>query len=140
MPVWEKIVTRFQEEKVELVVIPNLAGGVFQAQLRLGTEEIWVSNLGNSPLLGRNIFETTVSFLRSSGGTTCRGNARGARLGDPGLEINTVEGHVALHCFNYQAGQWVFSRITPITGILLWANVCSAGRGTLSLHPDRQRA
>ena len=48
----------------------------------------------------------------------------GSKLGDPGLPLDSIEGHVALKVFKKKPEQSVFRRITPIACILIWAGIC----------------
>lgn len=56
---------------------------------------IWVDNLANQPLLPWRVFTETVSLLRRNGGTCRKGDAMKCRLGYEGLELDSIEGHVA---------------------------------------------
>ena len=55
------------------------------------------------------------------------------RLGDPGLPLDCVEGHIAHVIYGKRRGDSVFRRITPIACILIWAGVCEHARGELVL-------
>jgi hypothetical protein len=82
------------------------------------------------------VFDAVISLLASSPTQTARkGNARakGSRLGDTGLETDTVEGYVAQVVYGTKLGSSVLQRITPIARILEWAGICENGRGYLRL-------
>jgi hypothetical protein len=104
--------------------IPLLKGGCFNAELT--DKGIEVDNLGNQPLLPWAVFEETVSLLASNGGRAKRGDAMGCRLGEPGLPVDSVEGHIASVVYNRRPGDTVFRRITPVACILIWAGICRA--------------
>jgi len=109
--------------------VPKLRGGFFSAQLI--DSGIEVSNLGNQPFLPWGVFEETVNPLLRNGGRAQRGNAMGPRLGERSLPLNSIEGHIAHTVYGKNLGESVFRRITPIACILIWADVCKAGRGEL---------
>jgi hypothetical protein len=111
--------------------IPLLRGGTFGATA--GPDGVTVTNLGHQPFLPWAAFQEAVCVLTRNGGRATRGSAQGARLGEPGLSLESVEGHVAHVVFGKQPGQWVFQRIAPIACILFWAGVCRAEPGELVL-------
>lgn len=112
--------------------IPLLRGSrTFSAELVPGG--VRVSNLGAQPFLPWAAFQEAVCVLIRSGGRARRGDAMNHRLGDPGLSLGSVEGHVACVVYGKQPGDAVFRRITPLACILIWAGVCRAGRGELIL-------
>ena len=113
--------------------IPLLRGGTFWAELASGG--IRVSNLYNEPLLPWAAFEETVRLLVQKGGRATRGNAMEGKLGEEGLPLDSVEGHVAQAVYGKRPGDSVLRRITPIACILIWAGVCEAAPGELVL-PD----
>ena len=111
--------------------VPLLKGGSFQA--RLDSEGILVDNLGNQPLLPWPVFQEAVCVMLRSGGKALRGDAMNSRLGEPGLPLDSIEGHIAQVVYGKHPGDAVFRRIMPIPCILIWAGICRAGRGTLEL-------
>ena len=104
--------------------IPKLKGGPFTAKLT--DEGVIVDNLGNQPFLHWAAFQETVCILIQNGGRAKRGVAMESKLGEPGLPMDSVEGHVALVVYGKRAGDTVFRRITPIACILIWAGICEA--------------
>ena len=62
--------------------------------------------------------------LIRNGGRADRGDAMGSKLGDEGLTVDSIEGHIALVIYNKRPGDTVFRRITPIACILVWAGIC----------------
>jgi len=112
--------------------IPLLRGPrSFSAEL--SDRGILVDNLGNQPFLPWKVFQETVRILVKNDGRAKRGDAMNCRLGDPNLSTNSIEGHIAHVLYNKQEGETVFRRITAIACILIWAGVCTAGRGELIL-------
>lgn len=112
--------------------IPNVRGATFKANLVEGGIE--VNNLGSQPFLAWAAFEAAVSIIIKNGGRAKRGNAMGSRLGDPDLQINSVEGHVAQMVYGKRVGDTVFRRITPIASILVWAGICEHAPNELVLQ------
>ena len=92
-----------------------------------------VDNLGIQPLLSWEVFEETVNFLARKGGTAERGDTRKAKLGDDGLPMDSIEGHIAHVVYGKQIGESVFRRISPIAAILVWAGICESVPGKLIL-------
>ena len=127
----EIIKTRFGETGSDTVTIPNRRGGSFSATI---TEDgIEVDNLGVQPFLPWQVFWEAVSLMDSNDGEAKFGNAMNARLGEPKLPFNSIEGHIASQVYHRQAGDSVFRRIVPISNILIWAGICQAQRGRLIL-------
>jgi hypothetical protein len=117
-------------ESGHAVQIPLLKGGYFTAEI---TEEgISVDNLGNQPLLPWAVFQEAVCVLIRNGGRAERGDAMASKLGNEGLTVDSIEGHIAfeghiaLVVYSKQPGDSVFRRITPIACILVWAGICKA--------------
>ena len=89
--------------------------------------------LAERSLVGE-VFVATLSLLYlSENQTASNGNALTGKLGDADLPFNSVEGHVASFIYGKIQGDTVFRRITPISKILEWANVCEIGKGCLRL-------
>ena len=104
------------------VRIPLEGGHLFKATM---TEEgIMVDNLGSRPLLPWIVFEEVVKLLARNGGRAENGNAISFKLGDEGLSLESVEGHIAQGVYGKRVGDSVFRRIFPITAILVWAGLC----------------
>ena len=113
--------------------VPNLRGDTFKAKLAEGGIE--VDNLGSQPFLPWAAFQAAVSIIIKNGGRAKRGNAMGSRLGEPDLQINSVEGHIAQMVYGRRVGDTIFRRITPIASILIWAGICEHAPNELVL-PD----
>lgn len=111
--------------------IPDQRGGAFTATMTEGG--VSVSNLGNQPLLPWAVFEEAVALLGRMGGRAARGDAMHCRLGDDGLPLDSVEGHIAAAVYGQREGDSVFRRITPVACILVWAGICGHGPGELLL-------
>jgi hypothetical protein len=112
---------RFAESR-RTARIPLLKGGHFTAEI---TEDgIRVDNLGIQPLLPWAVFQEAMCVLMRNGGRADRGDAMGSKLGDEGLTVDSIEGHIALVIYNKRPGDTVFRRITPIACILVWAGIC----------------
>jgi hypothetical protein len=115
--------------------IPLLRGGrSFAAEWT--DRGIKVDNLRTQPFLAWTAFRETVSILIQNGGTAKRGDAMKSRLGEPGLPLDSIEGHIASKVYGKRPGDAVFRRITPIACILIWAGICKAAPGKLILLAD----
>ena len=106
------------------VSIPNLKGGTFTAIIV--EQGVAVDNLGNQPFIHWSAFQEAICVLLRSGGRAPRGDAMNSRLGDPNLQLDSIEGHIAHVVYGKQVGESVFRRITPISCILIWAGLCKA--------------
>ena len=120
---------------IDEVRIPLLKGdGFFLAELV--EDGIKVNNLGSSPLLIWVVFTKTVELLIKFGGVAKKGDAMNYSLGEKGLDLNTIEGYIALKIYNKKNGDKVFRRITPIANILIWAGICTNLPGKLKLKSN----
>ena len=127
----DRIKHRFASEGRTARVPLLRGGGFFTASMLRGG--ISVSNLGGQPFLPWSVFEEAVSLLERMGGHASRGNAMNCRLGDDGLSLDSVEGHIAATVYGQREGDAVFRRITPVACILIWAGVCRHSSGELVL-------
>lgn len=122
------------------VEIAVQGGGSFRATPVICGEMLTgvnVNNLGeNNGFLPMDVFVATLSLLYLSPNHRAdKGSAQAAPLGQPRMELNTIEGHVAHLVFGTPHGNYALQRITPISRILEWAGVCENGRGYLRLVP-----
>ncbi len=114
------------------VQIPLLKGGSFEATL---TEKgIQVDNLGTQPLLPWVVFQEAVCVLIRNGGRAERGDAMKAKLGEEGLSLDSIEGHIARVVYGKRPGDAVFRRVTPVACVLIWAGICEAAPHELVLR------
>lgn len=112
--------------------VPLLKGGkTFRA--RLVDAGIEVDNLAGQPFLPWAAFQEAICVMIRNHGKATRGDAMNSRLGEPGLPLDSIEGHIAQIVYGKQPGDAVFRRITPVACILIWAGICRAGPGTLEL-------
>lgn len=112
--------------------IPLLRGGrTFNAEIT--KDGIYVDNLGNQPFLIWDAFIEAVSILKANGGRAKKGDAMKSKLCEQDLPLNSIEGHIAHVVYEYQKGDYVFRRITPIACILIWAKICQHKPGELIL-------
>ena len=130
MDVAPKIKQKFSDQGGQ-AIIPLQRGDNFHAKIVEGGIE--VDNLGNQPYLPWCVFQEAVCVLIRNQGTAIRGDAMNFRLGDEGLPLDSVEGHIALVVYGKQVGGSVFRRITPVACILEWAGICRSEPGKLML-------
>ncbi len=114
------------------VRIPLQKGHPFKASLT--DDGVLVDNLGAHPLLRWIVFEEAIEVLKRNGGRADKGNAMECRLGDEGLSLESIEGHIAHAVYGKQIGDSVFRRISPIAAILAWAGLCDNAPGELILR------
>lgn len=115
--------------------IPKLRKGSFKAEMK--ADGIWVDNLDTAPHLPWVVFQEAICVLLRNGGRARRGDAMTSKLGDDGLSLDSIEGHIAYVVYGKRPGQSVFRRITPVACILIWAGICRAEPGELVLcDPD----
>lgn len=77
------------------------------------------TNIPAYPFLSIDVFVAVISLLElSPENFAVNGNVYNYKLGDPGLPLNSIEGHVAKVVYNYKKGETVYKRITPIVKIL----------------------
>ena len=81
------------------------------------------------------VFDAIVDLLIREGGSARKGNGRNYKLGEPGCELNTVVGAVALYRGG-QPGESVFDPVFVLAAVLEWASIAENGRGVLILNPE----
>ena len=112
--------------------IPLRKRGSFNA---VASEQgVRVSNLGNQPTLPWAVFQEAVCLLIRNGGRAKTGNAMSYKLGQPGLPLDSIEGHIAYVVYGKREGETVFRRIAPVAAILIWAGICTPSRSALILR------
>jgi len=111
--------------------IPLQKGRSFKTYM--ADEGIIVDNLGSQSLLPWIVFEEAIDLLVRNGGRAAKGNAMSYKLGEEGLHIDSVEGHIAQAVYGKKPGDSVFRRISPISAILVWAGLCDTNPGELIL-------
>lgn len=113
------------------IEIPLQKRGSFKAFMT--DEGIVVDNLSTQPLLPWIVFEEVINLIIQKGGRAERGNAMNYRLGEEGLPLDSIEGHIAQAVYGKEPGDSIFRRISPISAILVWAGVCDTNPGELYL-------
>jgi hypothetical protein len=126
------IIKRHFDMKGNPARIPVMKGNRF---FTAGLEEdgIYVDNLGDQPFLPWKVFTEAINCLKENGGQVRKGNSTDSRLGDPNLDLNTMEGYIASKVYDCKTGDSVFRRTNPITSILAWAEICENARGQVRL-------
>jgi restriction system protein len=127
----ETIQQKFQHKDVPLQ-IPLEKGKPFEAIML--DDGISVNNLGTQPILPWRVFEEAINIIKRNEGHAKKGNAMGLKLGEKGLPLDSVEGHIAHVVYGQQEGETVFRRISPISAILVWAGLCESDSGELILR------
>ena len=97
---------------------------------------IKVSNLGNSGLLPWNVFDESYSLLQNKK-NLLKGDAMNFRLGEKGLPVDSLEGHIAKVVYNKKDGDIIFRRITPVVNILIYAGICTNKKRYIELNNNR---
>jgi HJR/Mrr/RecB family endonuclease len=95
---------------------------------------VFVDNLGNQPLLPWNVFEGAINLLKQHNGHVKKGDAMKSKLGEKGLPLDSLEGHIAHTVYGRHAGEAVFRRISPVSAILVWAGLCDSESRELVLR------
>lgn len=112
--------------------VPHIRGtGSFSAEL-IDTG-IKVDNLGTQPFLPWDVFQEAIIILIRNDGRAERGNAMNFKLGESGLSLDSIEGHIAHTVYGKKEGVSVTRRITPIACVLIWAGICRTEPGELVL-------
>jgi len=112
--------------------IPLLKGDSFTATLT--KEGIMVDNLRSQPFLPWAVFQEAICLLIRNGGRVERGDAMGSKLGEPGLPLDSIEGHIAQVVYGKRPADSVFRRVTPVACILVWAGICAAAPHKIKLR------
>lgn len=94
---------------------------------------IYATNLPKSRMLSWTAFDKAVELLVKKDGAAPKGLAMKAKLGEPELTLDTVEGYVAYHAFGVKKGESTIRTISALAAILEWAGVCENGYGYLKL-------
>lgn len=133
------IIKRQFEMKGNPARIPVMKGKkLFTA--RLEEDGIFVDNLGDQPFLPWKVFTEAINCLKENEGQAKKGNAADSKLGDPNLDLNSIEGYIAIKIYGCKTGDSVFKRIDPIASILAWAEICENSRGHIKLlHGDEEK-
>ena len=126
----ERIKNAF-ENKGEKVKIPLQINKTFTAKVT--KEGIEVDNLSNYPLLEWEVFDEIEKLFNEKGPSILKGDAMNYKLGESGLPIDSIEGRIAYAVYDKELGDSVFRRISPIVGILVWADICEVENDYLIL-------
>ena len=78
----------------------------------------------------------TINLLNELGGVVLKGNGISGKLGTTITPTNSIEGRVASVVYNKVEGSYVFRRITPIVGMLIYAGICQNTGRYLSFLPQ----
>lgn len=114
-------------------------GGSFQISYEGFGGGIIASNVPASRVLTWQAFDAAVELMHRQGGSARKGQAMKARLGDPDLSLDTVEGYVAYKAYGVKKGESTLRTISALSAILEWADVCINGYGYLELKKSSMR-
>lgn len=62
--------------------------------------------------------------MKRNAGRALIGDSSSARLGDPALPLNSIEGHIAHVIYGRGLGDSILARAVPVGVIWVWAGVC----------------
>jgi hypothetical protein len=127
-----EVIKKKFEKMDRQVRIPLQNGESFNASMSIGG--VMVDNLGGQPLLPWIVFEQAINLLTRKRGRAEKGNALDEKLGDKGLTLDSIEGHIAHGVYGKGIGESVFRRISPISAILIWAGLCDNAPNELILR------
>ena len=80
--------------------------------------------MNNYFLLEWEVFDELEELFKEKGPFVLKGDAMNFKLGESGLPIDSIEGRVAYKIYDKGWGDRAFRRISPIVGILVWADIC----------------
>ena len=81
------------------------------------------------------VFDIIVDLLFECGGKAYKGNGRNSKLGKENCEYDTIVGRIGRDYWGKQAGESVWDPVMVLGAVLVWADICSFGRGYLELTP-----
>lgn len=117
-------------------VLPLQKGGNFQICYESFGNGILATNLPSNKVLIWAAFDAAVTVMKNNGGKALKGQAMSAKLGEPGLTLDTVEGYVAHHAYGVKKGESALRMISALSSILEWAGICNNCYGYLELKKD----
>ncbi len=115
------------------IEISKIKGSKFTAILQQGYIEIPELSDTKLPMA---VFQDAYYLLQENvkeGVKYGKAIAQGIRLGDKGLEITTLEGHIAFHVYGTTIGTAVLQRSYYVGAILVAAGVCEWISGGIRL-------
>ena len=113
--------------------ISKIRGRKFTAILRQGYIEIPELSDSTMPMA---VFQDAYYLLQENGKEGVKYGkaiAQGIGLGDEGLEVSTLEGHIAYHVYGTNIGTAVLQRSYYVGAILVAAGVCEWVPGGIRL-------
>lgn len=133
----ESTVIRNIKEKLNqnhgIASISMARGNTFQIYYEEYGNGIYATNLPHNRIITWKVFDYAVEVIQKNGGKALKGQAMKAKLGEPGLTLDTVEGYVAHYGYNVKFGDSTLRMISPLSAILEWADICINGYGYLQL-------
>ena len=88
---------------------------------------------------GFDVFDIVLDLLHKNGGKAKKGKGRSsAKLGQPGCELDTVDGAVGHLYMGKQVGESILSPAFALAAILEWAELChNKDDGEIELRRER---
>ena len=120
-------------EKKGRALLPLPRGNSFYIYYEEYGNGIVATNIPKSRILTWKAFDCAVLLLSRKNGRAEKGNAMKAKLGEPALSLDSVEGYVAANAYGVKTGESTLRIISPLSAILEWAGVCRNGYGFLEL-------
>lgn len=108
-------------------------GGSFQIYYDGFGNGIIASNIPASRVLTWKAFDAAVEVMKKNQGQAKKGQAMKAKLGEPDLTLDTIEGYVAHKAYGVKMGESTLRTISALSSILEWAGICNNGYGYLEL-------
>lgn len=108
-------------------------GGSFQIYYDGFGNGIMATNIPTSRVLTWKAFDAAVEVMKKNNGTARKGQAMKAKLGEPDLTLDTVEGYVAFKAYGVKKGESTLRTISALSSILEWAGICNNCYGYLEL-------
>lgn len=116
--------------------IPLKRGGVFHIYYETFGNGLIASNLPQNHTLTWKAFDCAIEVLEKNKGKVKKGQAMKARLGEPELTLDTLEGYVAFHAFGIKKGEFTLRTVSALSSILEWSGICRNGYGYVELIVD----
>lgn len=109
-------------------------GGSFQIYYDGFGNGVIATNVPASRVLTWKAFDSAVEVMEKNHGKAKKGQAMKAKLGEPDLTLDTIEGYVAYKAYGIKMGESTLRTISALSSILEWSGICNNGYGYLELR------